>query len=295
MKYLNTKVSSIYNAMYVFAIKIYLLFCYFVIKRKIPLSKEKADVIVSLTSYHKRFKSLKWTLESLMQQKTQYQYRLILILSQEDIKKYGKLPGYLSNFQKRGLELLIVEENLKSYKKAFYTYEMGAPLVTADDDIYYPSWWLNGLIKSSVDFKNTVLAYRGHYILCENKKILKYADWMVWSNSNFIEKSSHRFLPTGTSGVFYPVDSLKGLKESKAHFLSICEHADDFWFKYLTCINGYRSKRLQEENLHFLTMSKGESLYDINVVGGGNDIQFNEILNFDTKFKKIILNDDLVD
>ncbi|NWK74512.1 hypothetical protein HYG93_09455 [Acinetobacter sp. SwsAc6] len=289
MKYLNTKVSSIYNAMYVFAIKIYLLFCYFVIKRKIPLSKEKADVIVSLTSYHKRFKSLKWTLESLMQQKTQYQYRLILILSQEDIKKYGKLPGYLSNFQKRGLELLIVEENLKSYKKAFYTYEMGAPLVTADDDIYYPLYWLQKIMEESVKTPNIILAYRGHYILNENNKILPYVEWMKWSEKNFYKEERYSFLPTGTSGVYYPIDSLKGLKESKENFLHICPHADDFWFKYLTVCNAFKARRISEKNIHFPIMNKGESLFEVNVGEGLNDIQFEKIFLKDLAFfRKII-------
>lgn len=290
MNNLKKRIYLVYNFIRAFAVKLYLLLKLKFCKKNRFSANRKVEVIVSLTSYHKRFSTLKWTLESLMQQNTDICYKVVLVLSQEDIDIYGGKPKYLNDFQKRGLEILIVKENLRSYKKAYYTYELGLPLITADDDVYYPSWWLGSILVAAKNNPNVILAYRGHYILKNDSEILSYFKWMKCSNKNYIDKPLISFLPTGTSGVYYPVSSLDGLKESKDIFLKLCPDADDLWFKYLTVKNGFRAKRIEENNIHFIILSEGSTLWDVNVNEGGNDVQFNRILNYDLDFKNKILN-----
>ena len=139
----------------------------------------------------------------------------------------------------------------------------------------------------------TILAFRGHYIL-EDKvtnKFKPYKEWLKKSDALYIDQANYKFLPTGTSGIFYPTGSLNGLKETKKKFLDICPHADDFWLKYICTINKYKAKRIGTKNIHFILMSKGESLFDINVEGGNNDIQFNKILDYSPSFYKILKSD----
>lgn len=291
MKFLYLKAKAFYNYTISFFIKAYLWVCIKILRKsKRQNTDENCDVVVSLTSYYKRFPTLKWTLQSLLQQKTKYKYRLIVVLSEEDIEKYGRRPEYLKEFEERGLEVLVVKENLKSYKKAFYTYDLGLPLITTDDDVYYPSWWLEKLMKESENTPNTVLAYRGHYIMKDNEEddFLPYIEWMKWSTKNFILEATYSLLPTGTSGIYYPVGALNGLKESKPKFLEICPHADDLWFRYISVVNGFKARRILKKNIHFTLMSEGESLFDVNVGAGENDIQFKRILNYGKKFKERI-------
>lgn len=256
---------------------------------------ENSNVIVSLTSYHSRFPKLKLTLESLFRQITESNYSVLLILSEEDIKEYGGLPDGIDNFIKKGLVLKIVSENIKSFKKAFYSYDYNIPIVTADDDIYYPSYWLQFLLSEAEKQPNTVLAYRGHYALSDGQVFHPYIRWMNWSNYNYINKPSYNFMPTGTSGVYYPVGSLKGLKESLDLFLSLCPHADDFWLKYLTVKNGYMAKRISLKNIHFQTTNicEEDSLSSINVILGKNDVQFNNILQYDSSFNNLFLDESI--
>lgn len=292
MRFLYRKLKVVYHILAALLIKIYLIFCS-IFKRDTYIvdPNNNEDAVVSLTSYYKRFPTLKWTLESLMQQKTKYKFKLVLVLSQEDIDKYGKIPEYLKSYEKRGLKVLVVNENIRSYKKAFYTYDENIPLITTDDDIYYPSWWLEKLMDEAKETPNMVLAYRGHYMLSENEQILPYVQWMKWSEKNFIPDAKFSLLPTGTSGVYYPINSLNGLRESKEKFLEICPNADDFWLKYLTVINNFKARRISNKNIHFILMSRGETLFDINVAEGQNDIQFKKILQFDHFFKGKIISD----
>lgn len=292
MKFLYRKFKVVYHILAALLIKVYLIFCS-IFKRDTYVvdPNNNEDVIVSLTSYYKRFPTLKWTLESLMQQKTKYKFKLVLVLSQEDIDKYGKTPEYLKSYEKRGLKVLVVNENIRSYKKAFYTYDVSIPMITTDDDVYYPSWWLEGLMVESEKTPNMVLAYRGHYILSKSNHFFPYVEWMKWSEKNFIAEAKYSLLPTGTSGIYYPLGALKGLKESKNEFLEICPNADDFWFKYLTVINGFKARRIMNNNIHFLLMSKGESLFDINVEASGNDEQFKKLIKYDEKIGRKLLLD----
>ncbi len=51
-----------------------------------------APIIVSLTSYYKRFDVVHLVVESLFQQNYQGKYEIIFSISQEDIDKFGGMP-----------------------------------------------------------------------------------------------------------------------------------------------------------------------------------------------------------
>lgn len=254
---------------------------------------DNAPIIISLTSYYKRFDILYLVLESLFQQDYQEDYEIILYLSQEDIDKFGGMPIKVEKLIERGLQVKIVDENIRSYKKVFYVADQNKnkSIVTVDDDVYYPSWWLKTMMDSVADNPNTVIAYRGHYILNKENVVLSYREWLSNSNNFFDEQALYSFMPTGTSGVYYPLNALQGLSETKEKFVELCPHADDLWLKYITVINGFKAKRILNKNIHFLILKDGDSLMKINVEDGGNDIQLSNIVNQSQDFINKILSD----
>lgn len=288
MHFILRKLNGVRYTILMYIFRFYMQYCRIYLKRNVERS---APLIISLTSYHKRFSTLFYTIESIFQQKTNVKFEVVLVLSQEDIDIFGGLPTYIEEYQSRGLNLIIVEENLKSYKKAYYTAELDKPIITIDDDVYYPSWWLQRLMLEVNKSPNTVLAYRGHYILGKNGDFLKYEEWLKTSDNNYIVEPKYSFLPTGTSGIYYPVGALNGLAKSKNIFLKLCPYADDFWFKYLTVNNGFKAKRIVRKNIHFKVISCGESLFEINVAGGENDKQFKKILAYDSNFCQKLCNE----
>lgn len=288
MHFILRKLNGVRYTILMYIFRFYMQYCRIYLKRNVERS---APLIISLTSYHKRFSTLFYTIESIFQQKTNVKFEVVLVLSQEDIDIFGGLPTYIEEYESRGLNLIIVEENLKSYKKAYYTAELDKPIITIDDDVYYPSWWLQRLMLEVNKSPNTVLAYRGHYILGKNGDFLKYEEWLKTSDNNYIVEPKYSFLPTGTSGIYYPVGALNGLAKSKNIFLKLCPYADDFWFKYLTVNNGFKAKRIVRKNIHFKVISCGESLFEINVAGGENDKQFKKILAYDSNFCQKLCNE----
>lgn len=294
-------VNEIFKKLYNFFISFWLTLRRIYITNKLKFmakfsSKEVAGdaaILISLTSYYKRFDIVYLVIESLFQQNYQGKYEIIFSISREDIDKFGGMPKNIENLIRRGLKVKIFNENIKSYKKAFYVADQNdtKSIITVDDDVYYPSWWLQVMMKSAVDNPNVVMAYRGHYIVNENNSIMNYVDWINNSDRLFDNQALYSFMPTGTSGVYYPVGALNGLAASKEQFLELCPHADDLWFKYITVMNGFKAKRILERNIHFMILKDGDSLMAINVDGGGNDIQFRKITNHSSEFLNRILSD----
>jgi hypothetical protein len=98
------------------------------------------DVIVSLTTWKGRIndRSFHKVLYRLLSQKTKYNYKVVLVLSEEEFGKNYKLPDALSIMQEcERFEILWTYANTKALKKLDPTMEKypDIPIITTDDDI----------------------------------------------------------------------------------------------------------------------------------------------------------------
>lgn len=262
------------------------------------LSKKRvaseANIVVSLTTYHKRIDSVFLTIESIFHQCSKSEFEVRLYLCYEDLPK--GVNGYpeLNRLIKRGLKLILVTENIKSYKKLYYSSVENDSkiIVTADDDVFYPTWWLDVLLQYHRKNSNCVVAYRGHSILFDsNGSIMPYKKFMqssVTSKGN--HDSSYLLIPTGVSGVLYPVGSIIGLSEDKNLFTELSPSADDVWFKMRTILNSHKSVLVFGKNRDFtlLPSSQDDSLTAINVTENHNDQQIKNCLNYFPEIKNIL-------
>ncbi|QHZ87661.1 hypothetical protein [Proteus mirabilis] len=70
------------------------------------------------------------------------------------------------------------------------------------------------------------------------------------NNNTSLNNPSWSLLPTGCSGVCYPINSLSDfLMDYK--FLELSPNGDDIWFKAVTLSNGFKSCRIEKDNIHF--------------------------------------------
>ena len=102
-------------------------------------------VIVSLTSYGPRIATVAHAVESIAAGRARPR-RLILWL--DDAARYQTRPAALRRLEARGLEILLTTD-WGPHKKYFPALPIASaaslPLVTADDDILYPRFWLTRL------------------------------------------------------------------------------------------------------------------------------------------------------
>lgn len=224
--------------------------------------------VVSLTSYSTRLRSVHITLESIAAG-TLLPSRLILWVDEE--AALANLPEPLRRLQARGLEVKRCN-NYGPHKKYFPYVQgerIGAPLVTADDDVLYPDDWLAGLQQAHERTPDQVVCYKAKQVGIEGGVIQPYHGWVTQLD----KAPSRRNFAIGVSGVLYPAALQEVLKREGEAFVQITPKADDIWLHWHALRSGVRIRQISDSDEHFPSLpgTQDIALYSSNLKQGGND------------------------
>ena len=236
------------------------------VNKKHSLHKE---LIVSLTSYSKRFKTLPLVLNSLQKQSISPD-KIELWIEEND--KF-LLPRKMYSF--KGVDIKFCENGLFSYKKILPPLKENDDrfIATFDDDIIYPNNSLEALIVKSKKFPNDIIANRIHEIKLKGTLPDTYNKW----RKNFIGDNNLNFF-TGAGGVLYPPKCFyKDILDSKV-IMELCPSNDDIWLNWMVKLNNNKI-RYSGINKEF-TMIKiiKSGLFKKNVKQNFNDEQIKRII-----------------
>lgn len=262
-----------------FFMMLFYFFLNFFSRKSININDPK--LIVSLTCFPARINKVFFTIESIFNQKCNFNYEVRLYLSKDEFP-CRKLPSSLKRLENRNLKIFFVDGNLKSYKKLIYAYdnEGKLPVVTADDDIFYPKSWLSCLYSKHLTNPEFVIFFRGRVISFTN-------DFQpdLYFNFKLSNQDDNGFLciPTGVSGILYPCGCFHSDWNNIEKILKLAPTADDLWFKVMTLLNNRYSLMASKQSIHFTPVLGTQfiSLNKINVNNGysENDTQFNALLD----------------
>lgn len=236
--------------------------------------------VVCLTSYGHRLNTVHLTIESIARGSLKPS-RLILWVATGDAVLAETRS--LTRLKSRGLEVRLCHD-YGSHKKYFpYVLEsrtFAQSLVTADDDVFYPPWWLRRLAQSNAVFPDAVICFRAHRVRLTNEG---FAPYDTWPECTTPEPSILNFA-TGVSGVLYPPKVLTHLKEAGDVFMRTCPKADDIWLHSVTVSAGTPVAQILPRPVHFVESinTRSSSLHLTNVKEGGNDIQIAATYSTDT-------------
>jgi hypothetical protein len=233
---------------------------------------EQADVLVALTTYPARVSAAVLAIRSILQQRVQPQ-RIIVVLAEDEFPGRA-VPARLMPLTADGIEILWVSHNSRSYKKLVPVRERfpRATIVTADDDMLYPRWWLGRLVEASNRDRGSIVGYRGQHITFDAEG--KQRPYLEWANATR-STPSREVLLTGAGGILYPPGSL----HQDAFDLNLAEKlaptADDIWFR----IGAYRMQtpvKVVDDRFHEFPEVRGSvntGLARTNVESMQNDAQ----------------------
>ncbi len=242
-------------------------------------TREK-KVVVSLTSFPPRFTKIHLTLKSLLLQ-TDKPDKIIVYLGADSSR--GQFTKEMIDLEKYGVEYRIdSERNLKSHKKYFYAMQEFADdiIVTADDDVYYPSNWLSGFLKSYKKFPNAVSARRVHLMKKNGNELAFYNYWE--DQCRRVKSPSFALIATGCSGILYPPHCLKSEAFDEASFRELCFDADDIWLKCMEVLNDVPVvwvKNWEVDPLDVAVSTKG-ALSSLNVDCRKNDAFLRNVMDY---------------
>jgi len=240
-----------------------------------------SDLIVSMTSYGKRLLSVSTTIESIMQG-TVKPNRIILWLD-SDMKEKA-LPVVLQNQIKRGLEVYIYEDDIKSYKKLIPALEKypESIIITIDDDAIYDYDLVETLLKEHLQSPNEIIANRVHQVIVDkNNRPISYNEWR-WEQT--LENTSNLNFLTGIGGVLYPPHCLDNEVFNKTEFVKLCKYADDIWFYSMAIKKGTCIKKTITRSANGIMYVLNDDVQSIglgvqNVGAKRNDIQLKTVFD----------------
>ena len=197
---------------------------------KINYIERQKKIIVSLTSYKKRFKNLKLVLNSIFAN-TMKPFKIVLSIYRKDLIFLPKNLKDMINTKK--LELIVTDIDLKSHKKYFEVMKKyrDYAIITIDDDIIYTKDLIETLYNSYIKYPNCIHSRRVHRITFNNNEILPYKKWIKQYKYEF--NPSFNLLATTGSGTLFPPDILN-ISDDNIKEVIKCITADDIYLKYLS-------------------------------------------------------------
>lgn len=240
------------------------------------------NFVVSMTTYGWRYNFVFLTIESILSQKIRPARIYLWIYKDEQPSKIAQ--WFLNRQINRGLIIKEVEKDVRSYKKLSYVLSNTdcdfEYVITADDDVFYPADWVRNFIEHP-NVTSSILCNRGRIITFHPSTNipLEYKDWaLATENDNFVKN----ILPTGVSGICYPISSLDDRIGDFNNIEQLCPYADDVWYKLLTTSNGYQSLILENGKSHYppVLTSLTKGLETLNVGEDLNIKQFCSSLRY---------------
>lgn len=243
-----------------------------------PISR--SDVIVSLTTYPGRVRTAWRTVESLLRQSVGPK-KVVLVLSDEEFPA-RELPPHFQAQRPRGLEVMWIPHTLRSYQKLIpvLSSHPAHTIVTADDDVFYPRDWLEGLLRESARRPGWILGYRGLELPLAEE--IDNRLWTEWPPASERTPPQRVFL-TGVSGMLYPPQSLTGTALDVDLAFKLCPTDDDIWTWAMAAIVstplGVVSRKHGSEFPPSILKRHPPGLQDINIKEDQDIVQFKRVLN----------------
>ncbi len=232
------------------------------------------DVIISLTTFPKRIKTLPLVLESLFRQ-TVKPTRIVLWLAEEQFPDKNAIKIFLKRYIDLGLEIRFCDD-LRAHKKYYYAMKEypDAYIVTFDDDIFCPENMLEKLLLTYKEHPHCIVTQRAHEMRFDTSgKLLPYGKW------NYLAKGcigpSRYLCATGGAGCLYFPGALVEETFDKEKIKSLCLGADDIWLKCMSFLKGTKIVLTGINNPEIIDVrdNKKNGLAKQNVEMDMNDVQ----------------------
>ncbi len=194
----------------------------------------KPKIIVSLTSFPPRYKTIVPCLQSLLMQSFKPD-RIIVWLYEKDFPVTKEMESLIQY----GIEFISVKEDLQPHKKYFYAMQEFPEdiIITVDDDVIYPQNMIQNLIQTHQRYPECVAANRVNQIIKKHDgSLFSYNLWI--HNYTGSTKPRNDIMATGVGGVLYPPDCLDKRCFDIESIKKYCLGADDIWLKTMELLHG---------------------------------------------------------
>ncbi len=232
----------------------------------IPVGDATSDFLISLTTHGKRVQRVFYAIESL----TRSNVPIVLWLDEEDF--HSTWPRSVQRLVARGLQVRCSDGQYGPHTKYWNQFRQASGwVVTADDDVIYPEWFIERLRFIASLRNDCVIAYRAHRIELHGGRIAPYLRWTPVDTC----RASVLHFATGVSGVAYPPSFISYVVKQGEVFQQVSPRADDVWLHLCALRSGHPIRQVFSRPRSFAVVPRTQSggLALGNTFMGGNDEQ----------------------
>lgn len=240
-------------------------------------TSDKTDpVIVSLTSFPARINKVWIVIECILRQTVQPD-RIILWLSKEQFKDTTSLPDRLVQLQARGLDIRLMDGDIRSHKK--YTHALQqypeACLIMVDDDFFYRSTLIEELMEQHSAHPKAVIAHYTHNMCYQaDGTLMPYNTW-----EDNVLAGSHLFFGSG-GGTLVPSGAMHADVTNTTLATRLCPNADDIWLNAMTRLRKTPIVHTTHKDILLPVLQyRNITLFSTNETGG-NDRQIKKVTDY---------------
>lgn len=258
-----------------------------------PLNNDH-KLVVSFTSFPARISTVWMVVDCLMRQ-TFKPRQINLYLSRVQFpNERAEIPHNLLKYEKLGLRIFFVDDDLKPHKKYYYASQTlrDECFVTFDDDLLYRDDVLERVWNLHLQYPDSVCANIGRKIGIKDERVMDYSRW-----NSLLDNMLHRgpdILAIGCGGILYPPSFYR--KCQMLHNIEMIKKtslkADDLWLKAMELLtNTQVVVKSYYATAASIPSTSNTALSVTNRMGGGtgNDDQWNA-LNKEFNLNEIIIN-----
>lgn len=251
--------------------------CHYYSRKEVNISRERWDVIVSLTSFPDRINIVHLVVTSMLRQ-TCLPKKIILWLSKSQFSGMV-LPLSLTSLVNEVFEIRMVEDDIRSYKKSYYVLKEypNDTVFLIDDDLFYPTNTIETVLKTASEHPASIICRFGSIMKYCGGKPEPYNSWwneMVDSTSN-----PNLFLGTGGGTLLrreYLFDEVDNIELA----LSLAPMADDVWMNAMINMHNTMKYKIRYGLILPIYQKKSQTLTSKNVGENQNDIQITKVREF---------------
>lgn len=195
---------------------------------------KEPKVVVSLTSFPKRLPTLHRVIETILRQSVKPD-KIILYLTASQVPDIESLPKKLLAQRKRGLEIVLCPDAIRSHTKYYYAFKSfpEATVITVDDDLYYKSDLIATHLANAQNNPGCVIANWVKEIIPGTDKYNQWPDAQIGQ-----PKKSKNMLVLGVSSVLYPPHSVHEDVFNVENIQKLTLTADDVWLSAMILKQG---------------------------------------------------------
>ena len=234
------------------------------------IQKRQKKIIVSITSYPKRFIFLP-DLMTFIRNQDFHINKIIFFFYKEDIKYYS--------LKIKDVQIILIDKNLRPHLKYFYAMKLfrDYAIITLDDDIGYANNTFRSLFNAYIQNPNVICGRRSHLMTYKNNGELKeYSKWVY--EQKYINYTNFDLVLTNVGGTIFPPDILN-INDDYIPIIKDTITCGDLTLKYFANLKGIPQKWIFNGKINGISRKLPKTnalpLFQINSIN--NDICINKL------------------